>query len=979
MRRMTWLVREKARPCSITKTYQFDDFSRGSCMLKSTDIRPAIFPANDGHAGTPDGAQRHSADDRGRRSVPPVVAPLHEASAAPPSEAGVVSRPDAWALQTPTQAFYQAYAQRLGGRSVRTSSPTRRHFARYGTTVASLPRASSRATGRPPDPYASLALTLYHRFESSLVPHIEGILRDKLGIAKTYGVAAVAHEGVYDTLAMFFDLSRAKRETDDHQGLLRKTHPALWIDDLIPKDLEGRARAAVIQSTFENVRRRVGNDVWLFGTSALEGQRVLMTHFGLGHDCLLKILRGAGLVPPMNDACATLAKLDFAYALAAREVELEALKPTPAVVLNNPDDFFRTPAWRRFSARYESELRGQRKEASAFLGHADYVLLKALRPLSWPTAEGPRREVLGALARLTELLERYEASDHTNPKGYGLTHELIHEELRFILDVVRPYGRGDLTKLYHRHRAEGGRGAPARRAPQVFAFNSGMACVDALLRVVMKSRPDDDARVAFSSLGYFETLQTLEILRPLKDGASRTILVDSASADLSISEPFDLLFAVSNQPFHFELGQEYHPVDLRSLISRVTAMAQGTGGRRVVLAVDVTLALPGSPEMDAVIREAASGIDKGLFDLVLFRSAQKYDLLGVDRISAGIMEVYSPDDRLTTALRKLSGQLEGGDGQMLTHLQHARAMSDAYPRFHAENARHLRQVLKPMTGSALLQIAPCTDASLTFVALESHAPGSAQIHLSEHVQVLGQSVGLALVERDSFGFNHATVDAWPSTIRLSLGMEPEAQITAFGGTLLRLEEDLISLSQPSMLRARTNDHRVPQAFEPPPLSLHAYYAGRTTALRWCADGLPQSRALQVWTWAPEQWELWRDKQAVKQPRESVAGIGQTVMSHSIGLADGLREGRGFDAAFAEIAAALIAVNGRSPALLRPPERRSLAQAVGRLAERAVDQSECGPRSPWGQIAEDSNRLILESLRERRRSVDGAVHRTCVLA
>jgi hypothetical protein len=339
-------------------------------------------------------------------------------------------------------------------------------------------------------------------------------------------------------------------------------------------------------------------------------------------------------------------------------------------------------------------------------------------------------------------------------------------------------------------------------------------------------------------------------------------------------------------------------------------------------------------------------------DLVFFWSAQKYELLGVDRISAGILEVHSNDEALARALARLPGQLDGGDYQMLTHLQHARPMVDAYPRLHAANARSLRErLIEQLPQDAHLKVAPCSDAHLTFVALEPSVQAAGGPELDEHLCSIAQATGFSLVARDSFGFNHAALYAQGHSLplRISVGTEPEEHGALFAEQLSKLDQDLRALATWRKFERYEDGTR-----SPVPVALEPFFEGRKTALRWWRRGEPDSREAQSWPWAADGFERFTADLKTKNPSAWVS-IDQLVVGFSVGLAYGLKQNRLFGDEFARAAADLLDEVSQTPHVWQRVDLLPVADSVSRLARSALEADATKPGA-WSRVLEAAERL-----------------------
>lgn len=175
-------------------------------------------------------------------------------------------------------------------------------------------------------------------------------------------------------------------------------------------------------------------------------------------------------------------------------------------------------------------------------------------------------------------------------------------------------------------------------------------------------------------------------------------------------------------------------------------------------------------------------INKGRLNVVFFKSAQKFDMLGQDNYYGGITKSINHDRAIkafNSRMSRQSDQMTGFNLQGLTHLhRYADNSLKAYQQAIIDNTNKLYSSLdkKGLIGKTNLplHIAANSDPSKYF--LDITAPG---IDLATKLQEYAEEHHLPLTSRASFGFVNSNLTDIGNKYRLTIGLEDEKTIEAY--------------------------------------------------------------------------------------------------------------------------------------------------------------------------------------------------------
>ncbi len=535
----------------------------------------------------------------------------------------------------------------------------------------------------------------YHRdFKNvKLLTHMTSALTKVLSLKHTHPIPC-AHQGIKETLSYRADfIEPSSLETIKQELDLCNNNCIISVDGLLPKSElidndsdtlssigHAKNQASAIEALFQKLRQSgaIPSALPLVGTVDIKGQMVLLVDNvgALSHnDHFTKLIARSGLTPPMNQARAQFAQLaPEEMPLPHKNLTSQQRQPKSVKYYKNIHAFLNSTNIRSLMlASTPGNAKSIRNSGPNLLASAT---AKMILGLSKMIVEPLDPSVQASLKRIDELVKH--SLTTSSFKEFSFYHELLHEEILFLLDKSRPYPSSRMDEMSSPHatfeeaylQSKQALKRLPHRTPNVLAFNSCMACVDALIKaeVRMLGRPP---KIAGLQGSYFEiTDHFREDVKAQPDQSPSFISADHTLQD--IKGLVDMLF-LEVHPCANPDATEYQRNPVETIIK--TALAKQSGNRLTV-ALDATLDKVDSKELMRLIDAFEAEVNSGALDIVIYRSAQKFDQLGVDRINAGYMEVYS-ENTLGDACKSVGGGLEGADYQMLTHL-HAHAHAEIH-------------------------------------------------------------------------------------------------------------------------------------------------------------------------------------------------------------------------------------------------------------------------------------------------------------
>ncbi len=377
--------------------------------------------------------------------------------------------------------------------------------------------------------------------------------------------------------------------------------------------------------------------------------------------------------------------------------------------------------------------------------------------------------------------------------------ELIHQEVQTILTIVTPYGEEAFSRSVIANLTSGEHPVIPSELPEprVHLKHSALHSVSSALASIEAQKGTNQLNVAVLKDSYYESGHLLDYSSAYQVS---TFNGDRRVFDTPPSLPLDVFLC----EFHHNISvnrQEYHPEPITNFVKAMVARDRVAEIFTVI--IDTTINLEQSEDIRFFLEdpEIKNLIEQGKLNVVLVRSAQKFDMLGIDNFYGGIScSINNPDffQKFNKRMDNPDDQLKGLSYQGLTHLQkHA---SDAIEAYRSALMANTQALYRLMPKSAIyqidttnpMQISRIEDERLVF--LDIKFPGYPHV-----AQAFSRSFGryvqlhrLPLSMRPSFGFattNFVTIRQEGSWImRINPGLESSDTLKLYAQFFVQVQK-----------------------------------------------------------------------------------------------------------------------------------------------------------------------------------------------
>jgi hypothetical protein len=458
-------------------------------------------------------------------------------------------------------------------------------------------------------------------------------------------------------------------------------------------------------------------------------------------------------------------------------------------VFENFSRFLEHPTVQNFK---NLETRSESHPYLQVLPGATHSLLAGLSRID--VDEGFRKEGLTPLLQATYyrlLIAMAEAELHwDNPIAFFNQIELIHQEIQTILAVTQPYDINQLENAVLQKIQSGDNPLISSDfSVHVHAKPSAMRCVASLLSAVERQQGERRLNVVVQEDAYYEASGVIsDSSNVTKLSGDRFIEGGIAAAMERPSEPIDLFVA----EFHHNISLDRRIYRVEQVTEQIKAMVkEGYFAKTFTIALDTTIDLEQSDEVRALLSdpEIAELIKSGRMNLVMYRSAQKFDMFGMDNYYGGIAVCVNHSEAFKAFNERMAlpeDQLGGLCYQGLAHLQtYGAAYSDKYRQGIMDNTQRLYQSLPPAMiykegNQNPLQISAINDHRSVFLDVKS--PKSPQIAKAfwSRLNQFALEEQLPVTRRPSFGFPTTNLTRISGTkFRINPGLDDASSINRY--------------------------------------------------------------------------------------------------------------------------------------------------------------------------------------------------------
>jgi hypothetical protein len=378
--------------------------------------------------------------------------------------------------------------------------------------------------------------------------------------------------------------------------------------------------------------------------------------------------------------------------------------------------------------------------------------------------------------------------------GFNNQIELIHQEIQSILTVVQPYNDQTLAEAVVEKLAQGDDPVIPRNLdkPQVHLKASAMHGISSIIGSVEAQKGTNKLNVAVLKDSYFESSDVL------KEAKTHQLYVldgdnfNQKGIDEAFENPPSQYIDLFVCEFHHNISPDRQIYQLEKIAEQVKDMVfNGLVADKFTVAIDTTLSLENSQDIrtflaDPVIKTL---IEEGKLNVVLVRSAQKFDMLGMDNYYGGITTTinnHQSFDSFNARMNDSEDQLRGLSYQGLAHLQRTGGSNlDAYRQGIMENTRKLYQQLPQEAiyhqgTKNLMQISQIDDENPVFLDIKFPGYAKTAVAFGKGLKDFARKERLPYTSRASFGFMTTNYVAIRGTkFRLNPGLDSDKTLSRY--------------------------------------------------------------------------------------------------------------------------------------------------------------------------------------------------------
>ena len=405
-------------------------------------------------------------------------------------------------------------------------------------------------------------------------------------------------------------------------------------------------------------------------------------------------------------------------------------------------------------------------------------LFKGISEIKWHRVlESPTKSFITwlSMAKIKNQLEQLCKNLDKPFFDIALLCEEVHADLSALLEVLRPFSAGDFGQIYRDQVA-----IPAllNELTSYGIHSSGMTCFAAIIKAV--ERKEGKVHAIYGENSYFECTRALE---KLADSFSRS---DTATQEEWAQA--NLLLVQYNPAIRIDRKFEHY--QLENIEAMVRKSLKGRKGNLLTVAIDGTLDLITSPKVTHFLNTFSKEILDGTLNVVVFRTGNKFDLLGMDNYCGAPFfliskEAGSFDFFFTEPILQCD---ELSLNWFCLAYRHIIPQLDQYQKQICANTRSLLEKVpeKLEKMSARYRIVPMNgDINPAFIDIKVSGPFQKIKAVSLVIPYLfleSMKKKQPIFNRPSVGFYHPNISVIfgeeGPTIRLTLGLDP-AQVDTF--------------------------------------------------------------------------------------------------------------------------------------------------------------------------------------------------------
>ncbi|MBD2328066.1 hypothetical protein [Alkalinema sp. FACHB-956] len=357
--------------------------------------------------------------------------------------------------------------------------------------------------------------------------------------------------------------------------------------------------------------------------------------------------------------------------------------------------------------------------------------------------------------------------------GFMNQIEVLQQQVATLVSLLEPHGTDDFGDSLRTRLTDpkGPNNRPVIPAgldePSVQLKPSAMHCLASILSSVEALKGGNDLNVCvvedhyYESAGAISTAKTYSVSQFDGDAIRDTDGTGLKPLDpnsIKGKKPLDLYVCdfhhnISLDRTHYQIENLQHHVDE---LYRNNLVAD-----TFTVAIDCTIDFVNSEDVQAFLEHNKARIESGQLNVVLFRSAQKFDMFGMDNYYGGF--TVSINDHATFAdfndrMETPEDQLKGTSLQGLTHIgMYASEDTDTYRKALMANTKRFYDALPAdliwsEDSTSAMQVAKTDDPNAVFLDIKFPGNPQASDAFMDRLKQFAIDEKLPLTGRASFGF-----------------------------------------------------------------------------------------------------------------------------------------------------------------------------------------------------------------------------------
>lgn len=368
--------------------------------------------------------------------------------------------------------------------------------------------------------------------------------------------------------------------------------------------------------------------------------------------------------------------------------------------------------------------------------------------------------------------------------------ELINQEVQNILAVIQPYDDKALAQ------AISDKLDPIipenLKDIKIYLKASAMHSLSSVLGSVEAEKGSNQLKVAILKDSYYESSGVLEGAKTYQlhvlDGDKFNQGGLDHAFEETPKEPIDLFVC----EFHHNISSVKQSYSSENVLDQVKEMIEkGLVADKFTISIDTTIDIEKSREIENFLADKMIQglINDGRLNVVFLRSAQKFDMFGMDNYYGGITTTINNNESFNLFNQRMDrpeDQLKGLSYQGLAHLQkHGGANLDNYRLAIMENTQKIYQGIpeKAIYREGLtnpMQVSKIDDDRIVFLDIKFPNYPSSATAFKKAITKFATLEKLPFTKRPSFGFantNFTVIEG--KKFRLNPGLESEETVEKY--------------------------------------------------------------------------------------------------------------------------------------------------------------------------------------------------------